>query len=255
MGGPTQPLTLTGVCDPKGEELRVSPVGGSANRNSRAGRFILLERRDHPSQIRRWYDRLAPVVERARDALCTGDPSDLVRRAGCLYETDGTLRLTLFWEAYTIQPANWTICRGDTGDEPSEFTQALILTYLVTADGTAPSGRWISYRDLPDGMFYAQAFRGYAEQRLARELGNEGLSRFRAAAAALHGTPIEIGDAGYAFPVLPRVHLGAVYWLGDEDFPSRTSILFEDTAPHYMSTDGLAVLGSHLVNALLDAVS
>ena len=141
--------------------------------------------------------------------------------------------------------------RAATGETPTEFTQALILTYLVTADGTPPSGRWIAYRDLPDGMFYAQAFRGYAENRLARELGEDGLDRFRASAARLDGTPLDIGDAGYAFQVLPRVRLAAVYWLGDEDFASRTSILFEDTGPHYMSTDGLAVLGSHLVNAIL----
>lgn len=215
----------------------------------------MLERRDYPSQIQRWYDRLAPVVERARDALRTVDPTGLARRTGCLHEADGTLRLALFREGYTIQPADWSIYRCDTGASPTEFTQALILTYLVTADGTPPSGRWIGYRDLPGGMFYAQAFRGYAELHLARELGSDGFQPFRAAAAALGGTPIEIGDAGYAFPVLPRVHLGAVYWLGDEDFPSHTSILFEDTAPHYMTTDGLAVLGSHLVKALLDAVS
>lgn len=215
----------------------------------------MLERRDYPSQTQRWYDRLAPVVDRARDALRDVDPATLARRAGCLHEADSTLHLTLFWEDYTIQPVDWAIRRSDSGAPPTEFTQALILTYLVTADGMPPSGRWIGYRDLPDGMFYAQAFRGYAELRLARELGSDGLNHFRVAAAALGGTPIEIGDAGYAFPVLPRVHLGAVYWLGDEDFPSRTSILFEDTAPHYMSTDGLAVLGSHLVNALLDAAS
>jgi hypothetical protein len=236
----------SGICDP------VAELEGGAN-SIREGGNLLLEGRDYPPQIQRWYERLAPVVEHARDALHGVDPADVARRTGCLYEADGTLRLALFREGYTIQPATWTVCHRDTGEKPTEFTQALILTYLISADGTPPSGRWIGYRDLPDGMFYAQAFRGYAELRLGRELGDGGLARFRAAAAALHGTEIEIGDAGYAFTVLPHVHLGAVYWLGDEDFPSRTSILFEDTAPHYLSTDGLAVLGSHLVNALLDA--
>ena len=63
-------------------------------------------------------------------------------------------------------------------------------------------------------MFYAQAFRGYAENRLVRELGTGGLKLFRTRAQALGGTPIEIGDAGYAFAALPHVHLAAVYWLG-----------------------------------------
>ena len=162
------------------------------------------------------------------------------------------LRMELLWQGYEIDPLGFLIRRADTGETPTEFTQALILTYLVTADGTPPSGGWIAYRDLPDGMFYAQAFRGYAENRLVRELGEDGLTRFRRAAARLGGTAIEIGDAGYAFRLLPRASLAAVYWLGDEDFPSRASVLFEDTAPHYLSTDGLAVLGSQMVNTLLE---
>jgi hypothetical protein len=211
----------------------------------------LLESRDQPRQVQKWYDRLAPLAANARAQLQQVETARLVRRSGCTLAPDGSLRMTLLWQPYEIDPKGFVIQRADTGETPTEFTQALILTYLVTADGTPPSGGWIAYRDLPDGMFYAQAFRGYAENRLVRELGEDGLDAFHQAAARLGGTTIEIGDAGYAFQLLPRASLAAVYWLGDEDFPSRASILFEDTAPHYLSTDGLAVLGSHLVNALV----
>jgi hypothetical protein len=214
----------------------------------------LLRPGDRPTQITKWYDRLAPLVADARAQLQDIDPARLVRRSGCTLCPDGTLHMTFLWRDYALRPTDLSISRADTRQEPTEFVQAMILTYLVTADGTTPSGRWIAYRDLPDGMFYAQAFRGYAENRLARELGEDGLDAFRQAGLRLGGTPIEIGDAGYAFQLLPRVRLAAVYWLGDEDFASRASILFEDTASHYMSTDGLAVLGSHLVNAILSPV-
>ena len=53
------------------------------------------------------------------------------------------------------------------------------------------------------------------------------------------------------FTILPRVHLAVVYWEGDEEFPAQARVLFEDTAAHYMTTDGLAVLGSQLVGRLL----
>jgi hypothetical protein len=210
----------------------------------------LLRPGDHPTQIQKWYDRLATVITGAREQMAQIAPARLARCAGCTRDADGALRIAFLWHTYAIDPADGSIRQADTGTAPTEFLQALILTYLITADGTAPSGHWIAYHDLPDGMFYAQAFRGYAENRLARELQG-GLEAFRASAERLDGEPIAIGDAGYAFQALPRVRLAAVYWLGDEDFSSRTSILFEDTAPHYMSTDGLAVLGSHLVNALL----
>jgi hypothetical protein len=212
----------------------------------------LLRPGDRPKQLQKWYDRLAPVVADARERLRQVDPAALAARSGCT-EIDSSLQLTLLWEAYRIRLPDYAIQRVVSGQAPSTFTQALILTYLVTADGTTPSGRWIAYRDLPNGMFYAQAFRGYAENHLVRELGDDGQEAFCQGAARLGGREIDVGNAGYAFQILPRVHLAAVYWLGDEDFPSQASLLFEDSAPHYMSTDGLAVLGSHLVSAIIEA--
>ena len=206
-----------------------------------------------PAGLQGWYDKLAPLVAGSRDRLRELKVSKLVLRSGCSQEPDGTLRLTFFWRDYRIHRPDFVVTRADTGDEPSSFIQALILTYLITADGTTPSGRWVAFRSLPDGMFYAQAFRGYAEDRLVRELGEEGIEAFRRGVEQLGGEPLEIGDAGQAFRVLPRVQLAAVYWLGDEDFASRASVLFEETAPHYMSTDGLAILGSHLASAIVKA--
>lgn len=207
----------------------------------------------HPQGLQEWYDKLAPRVAEARRQLQEIPPHKLTLRSGCTEEASGAYRLTLMWRDYLVEPPEFTVRRADTGEEPSSFIQALLLTYLVTADGTTPSGRWVAFHSLPDGMFYAQAFRGYAEDRLVRELGEEGLEAFRRGAERLGGVPIEIGDAGFAFPILPRVQLAAVYWLGDEEFPSRASILFEDTTPHYMPTDGLAILGSHLTSTLVRA--
>lgn len=207
----------------------------------------------YPPKLQEWHDKLAPLVAEARQQLREMNVSKLVMRSGCTQDSDGVLRLALLWRDYQVHVPDFVIRRADTGEEPSSFQQALILSYMVTANGTTPSSRWVAFRDLPNGMFYAQAFRGYAENRLMRELGAEGLEAFRRGAEELADDPIQVGDAGYAFTVLPRIHLAAVYWLGDEDFASRTSILFEDTASHYMSTDGLAILGSHLTNAILKA--
>jgi hypothetical protein len=101
-------------------------------------------------------------------------------------------------------------------------------------------------------MFYVQAFQGYTGGRLVRELQG-GIDGFRQGAESLGGEPLELGDAGYAFTIFPRVHLALVYWEGDDEFPSQARVLFEDSAARYMSTDGLAVLGSQLVGRLLKA--
>jgi len=207
----------------------------------------------NPAGLQEWYDKLAPLVTEARERLRSADPSRVVVRSGCTLEADRAFRVPFFWRDYRIAPPDFVVQRADTGAEQTSFIQALILTYLLTADGTTPSGRWVAYHGLPGGMFYAQAFRGYAEERLVRELGDAGPSAFRAAAQRLNGVGLGMGDAGYAFQVLPRIRMAAVYWLGDEEFPSRASILFEDSAPHYMPVDGLAILGSHLVSAIIKA--
>lgn len=204
-------------------------------------------------QLKEWLDRLAPVVEEAREKLQRRRSSKLAMYSGCDQDDDGNFRLSFFDQEYLISGDEFAVHRAETGDEASSFTQSLLLTYLATADGTTPSRRWIGFRELPDGMFYAQAFRSYTGIRLVHALGND-IEAFRRGAGEMGGEPLEeIGDAGYAFTVLPRVHAALVYWLGDEDFPPQARVLFEDTAAHYMPTDGLAILGSHLVGGVLKA--
>jgi len=216
----------------------------------------MLQQGKPTSKIEEWYDRLALVAEEMRAKLRGVEPGKLALRSGCERDEGGNYRLTFLWREYTVSADDLTVRQtGSEGQVPS-FFQSLILTYLATANGTTPSGRWISYRELPDGMFYAQAFQGYSGNRLLRELEG-GIKAFRRAAEALGGEPLEIGDAGYAFAVLPRIHLAVVYWEGDEEFPtqfpSQAQVLFEDTAANYMSTDGLAVLGSQVVGKILKA--
>ncbi|MBN1813513.1 MAG: DUF3786 domain-containing protein [Anaerolineae bacterium] len=212
----------------------------------------MLQQGKPTPKLQEWYDRLAPVVEEARAALRQVQPSKLVLRSGCEQDADGNFRLSFFWREVVISGGDFAVRRADTGDEMPSFIQSLVLTYLVTADGATPSSRWIGFRELPDGMFYAQAFQGYSGGRLVRELEG-GVEAFHRAAERLGGELLAVGDAGYIFTVLPRVHLALVYWEGDEEFPSQAQVLFEDSASHYLPTDGLAILGSQLVGKILKA--
>ncbi len=57
----------------------------------------------------------------------------------------------------------------------------------------------------------------------------------------------------FAFQPLPRIRLAAILYPGDEEFAARASVLFDAAASHYMTTDGLALLGSGLVGRLIKA--
>lgn len=198
-------------------------------------------------------DKLLPRIEGAKAKLSTLGRDEIVERSGCSLDADGHYRLEFMGRVYTIDPA-FVVRRVDTGDEAATFIQSIILMYLATADGTPPFAHWISFHELPDGQFYEQAFRGYSGEELVRGLNGD-LAAFKRAAAQLHGEPIGLGEAAFAFRVLPRLRLAIVMYAGDEDFPAQARVLFEATAPHYLSTDGLAILGGQLVAQIVKAAT
>jgi hypothetical protein len=129
----------------------------------------------------------------------------------------------------------------------------MFLYYLQTADGAPFVGKWIAFRDLPDGLFYHQAYQGYSGDRLAKAIDNR-VDVFERAAKHLGGMKLDLGDVAFAFDALPRVRVAAVYYAGDEDFPATANVLFDEAASHYLPTDGLAGLGSALVDRLIGAL-
>jgi hypothetical protein len=198
----------------------------------------------------KWLDNLAPKVARLRDELVRRDAHDLAERSGATFDAkQRALTIRLWDNAYTlIHPE--LIARDSTGAEASLNRQALLLMYLQTADGTPLAHKWVTYRDLPGGMFYADAFHGYAEMRLAQGFNGDA-EEFRKIAKQLKGDRLTFGDASFEFVAMPRILVGAVYWMGDEDLPSSASILFDAAASHYLPTDAVGALGSQLVSRLL----
>lgn len=143
----------------------------------------------------------------------------------------------------------------DTGlsQELGLFDQVVLLYYLDTADGSPLADRWVSFRELPGGAFYHQAFQGYSGDQLAKAFASD-LDGFQRAARTLGGDPLTgLGEFAYAFQPLPRLRLAAILWPGDDEFPTRAAILFDASATHYMVLDGLAILGSRLVSRLVKA--
>jgi hypothetical protein len=204
--------------------------------------------------MREWLDRLAPVVQAAQATLRARGAEVVAHLSGCARDADGNLQVAFLGREYTIAPGDFCVRSAVDHREASSFISSLILTYLANADGTPPAGIWISFRELPDGIFYVQAFQSYTGGRLVRELSG-GLTTFHRAAQRLGGQVLALGSAAYAFEVLPRVWLAVVYWEGDDECPSQAQVLFDRSAIHYLPTDGLAILGSQLVSLLLKAAA
>jgi hypothetical protein len=191
-------------------------------------------------------------VAQLREELARRDPWQLADRSGAPYDPKRqTLQIQLWDRLYALNHPEY-VARDASGPsgEASLNRQALLLMYLDKADGTPLAHKWVTYRELPGGMFYADAFHGYAEMKLAQAFNGD-VQKFREAALKLQGDRLTFGDASFEFKAMPRILVGAVYWVGDEDFPSNATILFDAAASHYLPTDAVGALGSQLVSRLL----
>ena len=145
---------------------------------------------------------------------------------------------------------NEYVVRNCDGDELPSFIQTLVLYYLPTADGTHPSGKWVSFSDLPEGRVYNRAFQGYTGDELVKKFGMD-LEAYKVTCVAAGGTPVDVGGDAFMFWAFPRVPILVNYWAGDDDFPSTCKLLFDDSVSHYLPTDACAILGRHLTRKIV----
>jgi hypothetical protein len=197
-----------------------------------------------------WQESMLRQLESLRNEIRLLQPGRLAANSGAAL-VDQQIRLVYWGQAVAISwPALKAVLLSD-GSECSVYDGGMLLYYLRQADGTPMADHWIGYRELPGGNFYSQAFQGYSGDRLARTYG-EKPQAYAQAARRLDGMPLpDLPGVAFAFLPLPRIRLAAILYPGDEEFAARASVLFDAAASHYMTTDGLALLGAGLVGRMM----
>jgi hypothetical protein len=197
--------------------------------------------------------RFQIALERARADWAAADPVLSCARAGCTYSSEGAAVPFFGLPHVVAHPSGEvTVHQGATTRPAHASIVIVLLHYLLTADGARPADRWVAFRELPDGLFYAQAFAGHAEELLAQKYGAD-LDSFQHACGALRGMPLDLADASFRFQALPRLAVAVLLWTGDEEFPGRARVLFDAAAGHYLPTEDLSGIGDWLAHRLAKA--
>lgn len=197
-----------------------------------------------------WEKSMIRRIDELRDAIRSCDLRQLADRTGGKFDAD---RMSFrYW--LDMVEVRWPEIHAFTienGEPLSTFDQAMLTYYLHEADGARMADRWIGFRELPGGAFYNQAFEGYSGRLIAQRFG-ENPQGLESAADRLDGTRLsQLAPQAFSFLPLPRIRLAIALWPGDEDFAARASVLFDAASSHYMTTDGLALLGAGLARRLL----
>jgi hypothetical protein len=110
------------------------------------------------------------------------------------------------------------------------------LVYLTEAKEVEPTRRWLSEKDLQGGEMF---FRGPHALRVDEVNGSYGQdpARFALTGRRLGGVEMLYGDAAFGLDVFPKILLVYILWKGDEEFPSRVQVLFDETITQHFPLD------------------
>lgn len=189
--------------------------------------------------------RLASVEIKKRDA------ASLAKAAGAMFSPEEGLIVPFLGTEYRVEIHPQTdIRKVNSSEEVSIPDKILIAHYLLGAAGRKSTGKLITFRQIPDGHFYFEAFQRRARDPFANFFGNNE-RLFVKCAEMMGAVPVEIGDFGMDFPVFPHIHVQLVLWLGDEEFPPDATILFDESIQRILPVEDIAVMSGSLVYRLI----
>lgn len=171
------------------------------------------------------------------------DPKKMAELTGTKYDEDiESFSLKLMGKNYTIKyPSADTF--NDCDELVDSYTiKTILLRYLVNAKGIPPTGKNITYKEIPTGHVYYSNFYNRTILKLARLYGNN-LKELEEIFINMNAEKINTGDVGYRFEFLNNVYITFIVWGEDEELSSSANILFDFNIQYYFDAEDLAVIG------------
>jgi hypothetical protein len=195
-----------------------------------------------------------PAIDKAWEDLMKLDPNSIIENANVTFdESKHTFTVPVLNQEYQISLKDKKIHfpGGEINEHVYGAITVLLLHYLINARSTTLKNKLITYRELPDGMVFYNAFRSIAIQPIADKYGYD-LDGFAKAAEAIGGRKVNHGEIAYEFYIFPRVPVTYLLWAGDDEIPGSANILFDASASEQLHTEDLAEVGEVITHHLID---
>ena len=176
------------------------------------------------------------------------DLSEIALNCGASLEGDQKLVIKYFKEKLIIDISSKKLYYWKGRKDLDIFSATLVLHYIINADGKPLSGKWISYRELPNGMFYFRTIPGVLELLLNKyEDSFELLAKKVEEYDGKKSSEFKNGVIIHPFPYFPVM---LILEEKSDEFDSDMRALFDSSAFHYMKTDMVKVLLVNIVKRL-----
>ena len=160
--------------------------------------------------------------------LAAKDPANICKRAGCRYDYNEKIYKICFWgDEYSIYPIRKKVeCISAEKPATHDYFQIFMIHYLLNEEVIHVSNEWISEKDIPGGSNFFTVPHEIPYHLIIREYGND-LLKFKTHCENMKGSFLDLADMAYFFNVTPRVPVAVLYWVGDDEFPPQSRLLFD----------------------------
>jgi hypothetical protein len=176
------------------------------------------------------------------DILAEQNPDDVQIRTGALFNHDISLySLTCLGQEILISIKERFIS-GDSSSgktliqDLGAYSRISILKYLTHGKDIPLSGELVRPSDLPGGEIFSKGTHVLPLHKIAEQFGSN-YDLFLEKGNKLGATHLDYGDISLMLFPLPRIPTALIVWSGDDEFPSRASLLFDSTCLSHLSTD------------------
>ena len=211
-----------------------------------------------PSEINKYLnwnkENLGRICKKMFEELANGDFDDIVRKSKSEIYGNNKIKLPFFGEEVLVDPGSQKIYWFsekylDKKECLDVFSSLIILHYLTISDGSLLEGKWISYRELPNGLFYGKTIPGVLKPLVSRF--ENSFEEFTNKAIRMGGKRTDDFNNGviiYPFKMFPIV---MILDEKDDEFEANIRILFDGSATHYIKTDVIKTIIVYVVNKFI----
>ncbi|MFZ2447283.1 MAG: DUF3786 domain-containing protein [Syntrophobacteraceae bacterium] len=192
------------------------------------------------------------------EMLRGADPAEIVKNALVEYDPEEDVYIVPFFNTVVVcwPEAEKMQILGVHSTFSQDFQVCLVvLHYLLGAQDSPLSQKWVSEKDLPSGSLFFQGVHALPVESLAN-IFDAHPELLETGALRIGAEKTNLGDLSYRFRVLPRIPLLLIFWLGDEEFEATFHILFDDSITvHFGSLDLIFALVNVFSRVLMQSAS
>ena len=174
------------------------------------------------------------------------DPRALARKAGIRFDEEAQIYhiptmgmdVTASYPDYRFTP------------ELPGWHRLVILHYLDLADGSARTGKEITFGQMRSGMVRGGGIDRKCEQTIQsmKDLDEDMLAQI---CKNMGGEQIASNaDVAYRIPFLPNFPVVLKIWLPDEEFPASGRLLLDSSAEHYLTIEDAVTVAEILLERI-----